>query len=83
MARSVTEGAVARHMRLAHVVMDSAEKAASLAQVVLTGVIAALHSHIVIDVVASREIPLAPTDVYNPFCQSINMLLQADWVHGR
>jgi hypothetical protein len=41
-------------MWLADVVMDHAEKVASLAQVVVTGVIAVLHLHIVIDVVASR-----------------------------
>ena len=56
-------------MRLAHVVMDSAEKAASLAHVVVAGVIKVLLLHIVIDVVASRGMRLAPTDVYNPFCQ--------------
>ncbi|HAN61610.1 MAG TPA: hypothetical protein DCQ11_12190 [Gammaproteobacteria bacterium] len=63
MARSVTEGAVARHMRLAHVVMDSAEKAASLAQVVVTGVIEVLLVHMIADVVALRDMPLAPSDV--------------------
>jgi membrane-bound metal-dependent hydrolase YbcI (DUF457 family) len=62
--------------------MDRAEKAASLAQGVVIGVIAALLLHIVIDVVASRKMPLTPTDVYNPFYQSINTLLQAGWVHG-
>ena len=50
-ARSVTEGAVARHMRLAHVVMDSAEKAALLAQMVVTGVIEVLLVHMIPDVV--------------------------------
>ena len=79
-ARSVTEGAVARHMRLAHVVMDSAENVTSLAQVVVTGVIAVLLLHIVADVVVLRDIPLAPSDVHNPFCQSVNRLFQACWV---
>ena len=82
-ARSVTEGAVARHMRLAHVVMDSAEKAALLAQVVVTGVIEVLLVHMIANVVALRDMPLAPSDVHNPFCQSINRLFQACWVHGR
>jgi hypothetical protein len=30
-----------------------------------------------------RDMPLAPSDVHNPFCQSINRLFQACWVHGR
>ena len=67
-------------MRLAHVVMDSAEKAASLAHVVVTGVIEVLLLHMIADVVALRDMPLAPSDVHNPFCQSINRLFQACWM---
>jgi hypothetical protein len=63
--------------------MDSAEKAASLAHVVVTGAIEVLLLHMIADVVALRDMPLAPMDVYNPCCQSINRLFQAGWVHGR
>jgi hypothetical protein len=63
--------------------MDRAEKAASLAQVVVTGVIEVLLVHMIADVVALRDMPLAPSDMHNPFCQLINTLFQACWVHGR